>query len=256
MLLRRLGHRPIPIWTKDAILVIHLDQWRLSLAFKPRRMVQGLAWGGAFLLASALVSGCSPAQYTYVSDSGNSTYYKVPHYWGQVSSTDLCHQLESYSQTSTCPAYWTSAYEGQRPAAASGFLDFDLNKPFIYAQVTPYSSTSATALTDQTLEDAFLPVSESSRETESAEGFPLTGFKSLLDEPVSLNGGYHGVREVFDYTQAWPRQPTPLMRLCSLTAITQISTCFSCTAQRVATRRTRRPSTTSCRRSLLGAIDG
>jgi hypothetical protein len=165
-------------------------------------MVQGLAWGGAFLLASALVSGCSPAQYTYVSDSGNSTYFKVPHYWGQVSSTDLCHQLESYSQTSTCPAYWTTAYEGQRPAAASGFLDFDLNKPFIYAQVTPYQSTSATALTDQTLEDAFLPVSESSRETESAEGFPLTDFKSLLDEPVSLNGGYHGVREVFDYTQA------------------------------------------------------
>lgn len=172
------------------------------MAFKPRRMVQGLAWGGAFLLASALVSGCSPAQYTYVSDSGNSTYFKVPHYWGQVSSTDLCHQLESYSQTSTCPAYWTTAYEGQRPAAASGFLDFDLNKPFIYAQVTPYQSTSATALTDQTLEDAFLPVSESSRETESAEGFPLTDFKSLLDEPVSLNGGYHGVREVFDYTQA------------------------------------------------------
>jgi hypothetical protein len=172
------------------------------LAFKPRRMVQGLAWGGAFLLASALVSGCSPAQYTYVSDSGNSTYFKVPHYWGQVSSTDLCHQLESYSQTSTCPAYWTTAYEGQRPAAASGFLDFDLNKPFIYAQVTPYQSTSATALTDQTLEDAFLPVSESSRETEAEEGFPLTDFKSLLDEPVSLNGGYHGVREVFDYTEA------------------------------------------------------
>jgi hypothetical protein len=142
------------------------------LAFKPRRMVQGLAWGGAFLLASALVSGCSPAQYTYVSDSGNSTYFKVPHYWGQVSSTDLCHQLESYSQTSTCPAYWTTAYEGQRPAAASGFLD------------------------------AFLPVSESSRETEAEEGFPLTNFKSLLDEPVSLNGGYHGVREVFDYTEA------------------------------------------------------
>lgn len=172
------------------------------MAFKPRRMVQGLAWGGAFLLASALVSGCSPAQYTYVSDSGNSTYFKVPHYWGQVSSTNLCQQLESYSQTDTCPAFWTTAYEGQRPAAASGFLDFDLNKPFIYAQVTPYQSTTDAALTDQTLEDSFLPVSESSRETESAEGFPLTGFKSLLDEPVSLSGGYHGVREVFDYTEA------------------------------------------------------
>jgi hypothetical protein len=171
------------------------------LAFTAHRMVRGLGWGGALLLATALVSGCAPARYTYISDSSNSTYFKVPHYWGQVSSTSLCQQLETYSQSSECPSYWTIAYEGQHDASASGFFDFDLNKPFVYSQVEPYESQTGSALTDETLEDAFLPVSEEAREEDSLEGFPLTNFKSLLDTTVSLSGGFHGVREVFDYTE-------------------------------------------------------
>jgi hypothetical protein len=171
------------------------------LALKAHRKVQGLAWGGALLLATALVSGCSPPQYTYVGDSGNSTYFKVPHYWGQVSSTDLCQELETYMQTDACPPYWTIAFEAQHKAAASAFIDFDLNQPFVYSQVTPYQSTTGTQLTDETLEDVFLPVSQTARETDATEGFPLTNFKSLLDTTVSYSGGYHGVREVFDYTE-------------------------------------------------------
>jgi hypothetical protein len=171
------------------------------LPFKAhRRTVRGLAWGGALLLATALISGCSPPKYTYIGDSNNDTYFKVPHSWGQVSSTNLCQELESYTETDECPPYWTIAYEGEHNASASGFIDFNLNHPFVYSQVEPYESTTATALSDETLEDIFLPVSEEAREEDSAEGFPLTNFKSLLDTTVSQPGGFHGVREIFDYT--------------------------------------------------------
>jgi hypothetical protein len=171
-----------------------------SLAFKAHRKVRSLAWGGALLLATAIISGCAPPQYTYITNSGNSTYFKVPHSWGQVSSTDLCHQLEINNQTNVCPPFWTIAFEGQPSASASGFNDFGLSTPFVFAQVEPYQSQTGSALTDQTLEDIFVPVSDTAREEYAAEGYELTDFKSLLDTTVTESGGFHGVREVFDYT--------------------------------------------------------
>jgi hypothetical protein len=172
------------------------------LPFKAhRRTVRGLAWGGALLLATALISGCSPPKYTYIGDQNNDTYFKVPHSWGEVSSTDLCQELETQTNTDECPPFWTIAYEGQHDTSANGFLAFDLNHPFVYSQVEPYQSTTATPLSDEALEDILLPVSETAREEDEAEGVSLPDFKSLLDTEVSEPGGFHGVHEIFDYTE-------------------------------------------------------
>jgi hypothetical protein len=72
--------------------------------------------------------------------------------------------LEAYAQTNTCPPFWATAFEGQRKAAASGFIALNLDQPFVYSEVTKYQSTTGTALTDQTLEDIVLPVSQEARE--------------------------------------------------------------------------------------------
>ena len=52
---------------------------------RAHRFVTGLAGGSALLLLAGLVTACAPPQYTYIADSSAATYFKVPHYWQQVS---------------------------------------------------------------------------------------------------------------------------------------------------------------------------
>jgi hypothetical protein len=43
-------------------------------------------------------------------------------------------------------------------------------------------------------------VTATARQNASAQGFPLTGFKQIRDQMLSLSQGVHGVRETFKYT--------------------------------------------------------
>jgi hypothetical protein len=170
------------------------------LAYKAHRVVTGLTWGCAILLGAVLITSCAPPRYTYITDSADSTYFKVPHYWHEVSPTELCTELAKDSGSTTCTGSWSTAYEAIGNPSASNFLAFTITQPFVFSEVEAYTSSTDTPLTDDTLEDFFLPVSATARETDAEEGFPLTDFQQLRDSTVTLNGGYHGVREVFDYT--------------------------------------------------------
>ena len=52
------------------------------------RVAKGLV-GGCALLLGVTLSGCGAPQYTYVANSSQSTYFKVPHGWHQISG-DAC----------------------------------------------------------------------------------------------------------------------------------------------------------------------
>jgi hypothetical protein len=172
------------------------------LTFNAHRVVTGLAWGCALLFGASLLSGCAPPQYTYVTDSSDLTYFKVPHDWHPLPAAALCTAVEQYYQVGTCPTRWTAAYYAGQDPAASDFASLSISQPFIYAGVVPNpdASESSAALTAQELEDSFMPVSASSRATEDKEGYPLTDFKQLASSTVKISGGFWGVREVFDYT--------------------------------------------------------
>jgi hypothetical protein len=173
------------------------------LAYRAHRFLTGRAWGyalllGAVLLATGLTS-CAAPSFTYVSDSNNKTYFKVPYGWRQISPTELCTVLRAGSGSTSCPTGWLVAYEGDRKPTAHDFLSGTLAQPFVFAEVAPYTSQTGTPPTDDTLRDFFLPVTSSARSGASLT-FPLTGFKQLRDDTLTLGGGVHGVRETFDYT--------------------------------------------------------
>lgn len=172
------------------------------MAFNAHRVVTRLAWGCALLLGAGLVSGCAQPQYTYVTDSSDLAYFKVPHDWHDLPAAALCTAVEGYYQVDTCPTRWTAAYYAGQNPSASDFASLSLSQPFIYAGVVPNpnASESNAALTAQDLEDSFMPVSASARATEAKNGYPLTDFKQLASSPVKISGGFWGVREVFDYT--------------------------------------------------------
>jgi hypothetical protein len=171
------------------------------LASKAHRVVQGLVGGCAVLLGVTL-AGCAAPQFTYVANSSSgantSTYFKVPYGWHKISDSALSSALKT--ATGGSGAGWTTAYEAGHKPTANDFLAFGTAQPFVFAEVGQLNSTASNELSYDTLRDFFLPVTSTARTNASTQGFPLTGFKQIRDQTLSLSQGVHGVRETFDYT--------------------------------------------------------
>jgi hypothetical protein len=167
------------------------------LASKAHRVTKGLVGGCALLLGVAL-SGCAAPQFTYVANSSQNTYFKVPYGWHKISDAALSSELRAVAGGSG--GGWTVAYEAGHKPTAGDFLSFGTSEPFVFAEVGQLSSTATSELSYDTLRDFFLPVTSTARQNAAAQGFPLTDFKQIRDQMLTLGQGVHGVRETYDYT--------------------------------------------------------
>jgi hypothetical protein len=159
------------------------------------RVAKGLV-GGCALLLGVTVTGCGAPQYTYVANSSQSTYFKVPHGWHQISGKAL-QNVEAQVQY---PAgAWQVAYEAGGSPNASDFLGFGADHPFVFAEIGTLTQAGSQDLSYNVLRDIFLPVTSTARQNEPA-GYPLTGFKQIRDQNLTQGLGVHGVRETFEYT--------------------------------------------------------
>jgi hypothetical protein len=167
------------------------------LASKAHHIAKGLV-GGCALLLGVTLSGCAAPQFTYVANSGTNTYFKVPYGWHKISDSSLSSELQT--ETGSSGGGWTVAYEAGHKPTAGDFLSFGTAQPFVFAEVGQLSSTASNALSYDTLRDFFLPVTSTARQNAAASGFPLTGFKQIRDQMLTLGQGVHGVRETFNYS--------------------------------------------------------
>ena len=165
------------------------------MASMAHRVAKGLV-GGCALLLGVTVTGCGAPQYTYVANSSQSTYFKVPHGWHQISGSAL-QKVEAQVQY---PAgAWQVAYEAGGSPNASDFLGFGADHPFVFAEIGTLTPAGSQDLSYNVLRDIFLPVTSTARQNEPA-GYPLTGFKQIRDQNLTPGLGVHGVRETFEYT--------------------------------------------------------
>jgi len=169
------------------------------LASKAHRVAKGLV-GGCALLLGVTLTGCAAPQYTYVANTSDDTYFKVPNGWHKISAAALSSELQA--ETGSSGGGWTVAYEAGRKPTAGDFLSFSTDQPFVFAEVGQLSSTASAELSYDTLRDFFLPVTSTARQNAAAQGFPLTGFKQLRDQVLTPGQGVHGVRETYDYTMS------------------------------------------------------
>ena len=167
------------------------------MASKAHHIAKGLVGGCALLLGVSL-AGCAAPQFTYVANSGASTYFKVPYAWHKISDSSLSSELKA--ETGSSGSGWTVAYEAGGKPTAGDFLSFGTTQPFVFAEVGQLSPTASSALSYDSLRDFFLPVTSTARQNATTQGFPLTGFTQIRDQVLTLGQGVHGVRETFDYT--------------------------------------------------------
>jgi hypothetical protein len=159
------------------------------------RVVKGLVGGCAVLLGVTL-SGCAAPQYTYVANSSQSTYFKVPESWHQIGQSALNHAMQ---EDLGGAAGWSVAYEAGGNPTANDFLSFGATQPFVFAEIGALSSAESQELSYDSLRDFLLPVTSTARQ-DVPQGYPLTNFSQIRDQVLTPGEGVHGVRETFDYT--------------------------------------------------------
>jgi hypothetical protein len=166
------------------------------------RSTRGLVGGLALLFVVALgmtgLTACGAPQYTYVADSSQGTYYKVPYGWHQISQQSLSTALQAVGASGS--GVWSTAFDAGSAPSANHFLDGSVSQPFLFAEVGELSSTVSNELSYNVLRDFMLPVTSTSRQQDAQSGFPLTDFKQIRDETITGSQGVHGVRETFQYT--------------------------------------------------------
>jgi hypothetical protein len=171
------------------------------LGWTARNIVTGLRGGCVLLLGTILISSCAAPRYSYVTDSGDKTYFKVPYGWQQLAPATLCDVLGKANNTTACPPGWYVVYKGgnQKPTESDLSSD-DLSAPLAMAEVFPFEPTSTeTTVTTEMLEDSVLPVTPEQQAEEEEEGFSALSF-SLINQVFITSNGFRGVRETFTYT--------------------------------------------------------
>lgn len=169
-------------------------------AFRSHRgLVGGLAllvFGGLALFG---LSACGAPAYTYVTDSADQTYYKVPASWHAVSATALGSALNGGQPITG--QHWLAGFDAASNPSADRAASFAVTEPFAFSLVLPLSSDASNSLSYNSMRDFLLPVTAQGRQNAAAEGeTSLTGFRLLRDDTVTGKGGIHGIRDTFQYT--------------------------------------------------------
>jgi len=158
----------------------------------------------ALVIAAATVAACGAAQYTYVKNSDERTYFQVPSAWHRVDQNALDDIFRSDHPDSAAAAIraqmvWSIAYDADRRPSPQHLLTGDGDEPFVFATVRHLTDQQRDGISFDTLRNAVMPVTEDARMSALQAGVPLDNFELLADEVVKPGSGIRGVHIVFNY---------------------------------------------------------
>jgi hypothetical protein len=154
-------------------------------------------WRVALLIIVGLsLAGCFAPDYTYVADSGDNAYFKVPPNWHQVSESSL-EQVQGTSG-SEGTYLWSRAYDASSSPSVQHVFSTSA-EPVAYASVLGLSATQRDNVSFNSMRDLLLPVTSQDRSAASAAHAGLPGFQSLADEVITNGNHDRGINEIFDY---------------------------------------------------------
>ena len=167
-----------------------------------RTSLIGKFFGGlGVLLVAVIATGCAAPEFTYVSDSGANTYFKVPFGWHRISDVSLAAQFKTPGRgLGQAAGTWDIAFDADHAPTAVHLFSPNAKQPFAFAFVTPLSAAASRTLSDNGLRDVLLPVTSASRAQAAQTSFPLTHFKLLRDTVLTPGQGVHGVWDTYNYT--------------------------------------------------------
>ncbi|SDF45176.1 hypothetical protein [Pseudonocardia oroxyli] len=155
----------------------------------------------AVVAALTLLVGCGAPSWTYVTNSADRTYLKVPTSWKQVDPAQVASQLGVESADDSSQGVWIEAYDSDAQPSLNHIIGEAAESPAILVTVQPIPEESRGQISLDTVRDFIYPVSQSARQQMQLGGAAsgLTGFTLLGDEVLTPGDGIRGVHSVFSY---------------------------------------------------------
>lgn len=156
------------------------------------------AVAGLLLMASVVLAGCGAPAYTYVKNSADHMYVKIPASWHSIDQDDLQDAIGlDPAESAESRGLWLQAYDAADTPSPLHLFGSSATEPAALVSVQQVPETSRGRLSLDGLRDLFFPVSPTARQ--QSQNPQLTGFGLTTDDVLTPGDGVRGVHTVFRY---------------------------------------------------------
>ena len=165
-----------------------------------RRPQRHTVWLGVLLVVTVL-SGCGAPEYTYVTNSEDRTYLRIPHDWQPIDERSLDEAIGlDPSDKQQQEGFWLVGYDADVSPSADHLLGQHSAAPAVFVGVRDVPEVARGQISLDLLRDLFRPVSAAAREEAAMNpASPFTGFALMDDQVLTPGDGLRGVHVVYRY---------------------------------------------------------
>lgn len=155
----------------------------------------------AVLAAAVLLAGCGAPEYTYVTNSAERTYLRVPHSWQELDDQAIFSAFElDGSSEEELEGIWFEGYDADPEPSIDHLVGATSPSPSVLVGVRTVPETARGQVSLDLLRDVFRPVSATARAEDAMDPTsPFSAFSLVSDEVLTPGGGLRGVRTVYRY---------------------------------------------------------
>lgn len=157
----------------------------------------------AAALCGALLAGCGAPEFTYVTNSADRTYVKIPAGWKAVDQRQLD---DAFGLDPAVPAadlgIWHVGYDADPVPATDHLVGWTATSPAAFVAVRQIPQSQRGRLSFDELRDMFFPVSPTARQQLAINPMAAGGlgdFALFADDVLTPGAGLRGVHTVFRY---------------------------------------------------------
>ena len=159
----------------------------------------GPAVAGLVLLAAVVLAGCGAPSYTYVKNSADHMYVKIPASWHSIDEKDLDDAIGlDPAEDASSRGLWLQGYDAAETPSPLHLFGSSATEPAALVSVQKVPETSRGGLSLDGLRDFFFPVSPTARQNN--QNPQLSGFGLVSDDVLTPGDGLRGVHTVFRYS--------------------------------------------------------
>ncbi|OLT10364.1 hypothetical protein BJF78_29105 [Pseudonocardia sp. CNS-139] len=164
---------------------------------------------GLALAAALLVGACGGPAWTYVTNSEDRTYLRLPNSWRPIDTAELGAAIGLDPTVDTRQqGFWLAGYDASPDPSTAHLLGPHSEDPAMFVGVRDVPPSLRGQVSLDLLRDYFRPVSDEARQQASANPMsPYSGFGLIADEVLTPGDGLRGVHTVYQYRiQGGPAQ--------------------------------------------------
>lgn len=173
----------------------------MTVRARIRRVVHGLA---VALVGALVLAACGAPAYTYVTNSAEHTYAKVPTSWAQIAPEVLAAAMGvDPSTTDEDRGFWVQGFDAADPPSPVHLLGTNADAPALLVAVQDVPAEQRGSVSLDKMRDFFNPITPSGRQmAELTSAVPLSDFALVTDETLTPGHGLRGVHSVYLYSIA------------------------------------------------------